>query len=60
MREYRVFLLKDGGIAKPSVFFTCTTDQEAVDKARQIAHGLDIEIWEGSRIILRGNPPKRT
>jgi hypothetical protein len=61
MPEYRIFLLKeDGGSAKPSVFITCTNDQEAVDKARQIANGLDVEIWEGSRNIVRGNPPKWT
>ena len=61
MPDYRIFLLQeDGGIAKPSVFVTCTNDQEAVDKAQQIANGLDVEIWEGSRNIVRGNPPKRT
>lgn len=59
MREYRVFfLLKDGRIARPSAFFTCAADQEAVDKAQQIADGLDYEIWEGNRIIVRGRPPK--
>ena len=58
MPEYRIFLLKeDRGIAKPSVLVMCTNDQEAVDKARQIANGLDVEIWEGSRNIVRGSRP---
>jgi hypothetical protein len=57
MREYRIFLLKDGHIAKPSAFVTCASDHEAVDKAQQIAKGLDFEIWEGQRNIVRGRPP---
>lgn len=53
MREYRIFLLNDG-VVQSSVFFKCATDQEAVDKARQIANAVDFEIWEGIRIIVRG------
>ena len=60
MREYRVFfLLKDGRIAKPSAFLTCAADQEAIEKAQQIADGLDVEIWEGNRIIIRGKTSQR-
>jgi hypothetical protein len=57
MREYRIFLLDDGHVVQPSVFFECATDQEAIDKAQQIANGLDFEIWQGIRIIVRGKPP---
>ena len=60
MGDYRIFLLKDGHIAKYSMYFKCATDQDAVDKAQQIANGLDFEIWEGNRIIVRGSPPNRT
>ena len=60
MREYRVFLLKDGTLIKPSVFFTCATDQEAIAKGQQIANGQDFEIWNGPRIIVRGESPNRT
>jgi hypothetical protein len=49
MREYRMFLLRDGSIAKSSAFFTCATDQEAIDKAQQIANGQDFEIWSPHR-----------
>ena len=61
MREYRCFfLLKDGRIARPSAFFTCVTDQDAVTKAEQMADGLDFEIWDGNRNIVRGKPPNRS
>jgi hypothetical protein len=60
MREYRVFLLKDGTITKRSVFLTCATDQEAIAKGQQIANGQDFEIWNGPRIIVRGESPNRT
>ena len=43
-----------------SAFVTCASDHEAVDKAQQIAKGLDFEIWEGQRNIVRGKPPNRT
>jgi hypothetical protein len=58
MGDYRIFLLNDDGhIAKSSRYFKCATDQEAVDKAQQIENGLDFEIWEGNRIIVRAQPP---
>jgi hypothetical protein len=60
MREYRIFLLKDGIIAKASVFFTCASDEEAIDKARQIANEQDFEIWDGPRNIIRGKSPNQT
>ena len=60
MREYRIFLLKDGVIATASVFFTCASDEEAIDKAQQIANGLDFEIWDGPRNIIRGKSPNQT
>lgn len=59
MPEYRIFLLKDGRITKPSVFFTGATDQDAIAKAQQLANGSDYEIWDGPRIIIRGRPPNR-
>jgi hypothetical protein len=59
MREYRIFLLRDGRIAKPSVSHTCASDLEAINKAEQVANGLDFEIWDGPRIIIRGDQPNR-
>src|SRR5271168_3656650 len=57
MSRYRILLLtKDGLIARPSVFFARASDEEAVERARQIADpdGLDFEIWDNFCIIVRG------
>ena len=32
----------------------------AVTKAEQLAEGLDFEIWDGNRNIVRGKPPNRS
>jgi hypothetical protein len=55
MPDYRIFLLtKDGRVAGPSASVTRAADREAVEKAQEIAAGLDFEIWDGPRIVIRG------
>lgn len=29
------------------------SDQEAIDKARRLLSGLDIEVWQGARVVIR-------
>lgn len=54
MRKYRVFVIgRDGRIDRPSLYLTYATDEEAVEKAREIAGEFDFEVWEDMRIIAR-------
>jgi hypothetical protein len=29
------------------------SDQEAIDKAKRLLSGLDIEVWQGARVVIR-------
>ena len=48
MPDYRGFrLLKTGRINAPSVTVTCDTDDEVVEKVRQMLETEDLEVWDG-------------
>jgi hypothetical protein len=34
-------------------FVECASDQEAISRAKQLLNGSDIEVWQGTRIIIR-------
>jgi hypothetical protein len=48
--EYRAYSVgRDGhfdGIERP----TCADDAEAIEKAKQLVDGQDVELWEGARL----------
>ena len=45
---------------KSAIIVECVDDNEAVDKAMQLANGLDLEIWDHKRRVARipSSPPK--
>lgn len=54
MPEYRIYrLLPTDKIAGPSTQLICASDQEVVIKAQKLLNDLDIEIWDGPRIVRR-------
>jgi hypothetical protein len=54
MPEYRIYrLASDGHFWGVPVIVECAQDQEAIEKARQMVDGLDLEIWEAARLIAR-------
>jgi hypothetical protein len=56
MPEYRIYTLTDANeIAGPSQDVTCENDQEAIQQAKQLLNGLDIEGWQGARVVTRLN-----
>jgi hypothetical protein len=61
MPTYRIYAF-DGGrlIFSDPEIAECVDDKEAVEKAMQTANGLDVEIWDQTRLVARlpGNPPK--
>ncbi len=52
MPTYRLYFLDtDAHISRPPEAFECADDQEAVQKARQLIDGKDLELWDGPRRV---------
>jgi hypothetical protein len=52
--EYRVFYVgKVSGHFVDRKEFACPSDEAALERAKQLADGLAIELWEGDRLIAR-------
>jgi hypothetical protein len=53
MSEYRIYTVGDDGHFVACEDIVCANDQEATEKARQAAPYHDVELWEGTRFIVR-------
>jgi hypothetical protein len=54
MTAYRVYFVDDTGhVAGPPKIVECADDNEALQKAKQLIDGKDLEVWEGPRLIAR-------
>lgn len=54
MPDYRIYFIKPGGrLAGPPKVISCNDDDEAKTVARQFVDGLDIELWEGARVVAK-------
>ena len=55
MRQYRIFILESGAhmTSQPPIEIECNDDGEAVNAAKQLVDGKDIELWVESRFIAR-------
>jgi hypothetical protein len=52
MPHYRFYSIKKNGhVAGPAIDLDCPDDGEALKEARQQVNGLDIEIWQGPRVV---------
>jgi hypothetical protein len=51
---YRLYRLRDADqIAGSPVVIECDSDAEVIAKAKAMLDGLDIEIWDGPRVVAR-------
>jgi hypothetical protein len=58
MPEYRIFTLtKERRIAGPMEVVDCASDKDAIEEAKILTDGHDMEIWQGNRIVMRLRPP---
>jgi hypothetical protein len=58
MPSYRIYRLSpDEHIAGPPEVVKCDSDQEVIAHAKEKLDGLDIEIWDGPRIVIRLKSP---
>jgi hypothetical protein len=53
MPDYRVYPVKDKHIVGVPAVVTCDSDEEAIEKARPLVNGHDVEVWEGARQVGR-------
>jgi hypothetical protein len=61
MPTYRIFTVgTDQHFLGVPEIVECLDDNEAINKATQLANGLDLEIWDPGRMIARlpRSPPK--
>jgi hypothetical protein len=57
MADYRIYRVDAGGhISEPSKVITCDSDDEAVEKARQLTGAWAVELWAGARFVCRVSP----
>jgi hypothetical protein len=54
---YRLYAIKDANrVASRPTVVECPTDADAIEKAKTLINGLDIEIWDGARAVTRLRP----
>jgi hypothetical protein len=57
MQEYRVFILGSDDRVEASVNLLCRNDGEAIEAAKQLVDGHDVELWQRDRKIERFDRP---
>ena len=53
MPEYRIYTIGGDGRAWSAEDIEYRDDQEAIQKARWIVHGRDVELWKRGRFVAR-------
>jgi hypothetical protein len=53
MAEYRVYLIDSDDRFYDVVPLICADDDEAMEKAKQLADGHDVELWQRDRKVAR-------
>jgi hypothetical protein len=51
--EYRVYTVGSDGHFSGFEPLICADDTEAIEKAKRLVNGQDIEIWSGDRFVIR-------
>jgi hypothetical protein len=54
MAEYRVYRMdKAGHIDGPPDGIICASDEAAIERAKRLVNGHDIEVWQLDRLVVR-------
>jgi hypothetical protein len=54
--EYRVYTVGLDGHFTGFEALRCADDAEAIDRARRLVDGCDVELWSGDRFVARLGP----
>jgi hypothetical protein len=52
MIQYRAYVVGHDGHFNGFEALVCADDQEAIDKAKRLVDGHDIELWSGTRLVI--------
>ena len=55
MLEYRAYLIDSDGHFYDAVPLICANDDEAVEQAKKLVNGHDVELWQRDRKIAAFN-----
>ena len=53
MPTYRIHRFSPAGKSSVAELVNCADDQEAIAKAKLAVDGLDVELWEDNRFVVR-------
>jgi hypothetical protein len=53
MGEYRAYTVGADGHFTGFEPLTCSDDTEAIEKAKRMVNGQDVELWSGPRLVIR-------
>ena len=53
MAEYRAYTVGHDGHFIGFEPLVCADDAEAIDKAKRLVDGHDVELWSGDRLVVR-------
>jgi hypothetical protein len=53
MQPYRVYLVGRHGRFRSSIVLNCADDRTAIESAKQLIDGHDLELWQRDRMIER-------
>lgn len=54
MTDYRIFPVDENGcVLGPSCVIKAHEDHEAIETARPLVDGCDVEVWQGTRIVAQ-------
>jgi len=53
MAQYRAYTVGADGHFVGFEALICANDVEAIEKAKRLANGHDIELWSGDRFVIR-------
>lgn len=53
MKEYRAFVLSFEGQVLQTVTLICDTEQDALERARELVDSHPVELWDGPRRVAR-------
>jgi hypothetical protein len=52
MADYRAYLIKNNRVDIAATIIKVDTDTEAIEQAKQLVDGHDIELWQGPRFVI--------
>jgi hypothetical protein len=52
MAVYRAYRVKQKHIAEPPRMIVADNDRQAIEQAKHFVDGCEVELWEGSRLVI--------